>query len=434
MRVGGALHSWNPGIASDDAFIDLRHLNRVTVERAKDGTVWATVGGGCRMKHLLRKLRLQTTATVPTLGLITEQSIAGAVSTATHGSGRHSLSHYVQEMRVAAYDPDTGKTRVYTWNADDELRAARCAVGCTGVILSVKFRCVPAYDVEETMVPCATLDGVLAAEAEYPLQQFYLVPHLWTYFVQRRRAVPPGGERRSLAAQLHRAYWFAVVDLGLPAAVRLLAARLGSPRGVRFFYRYVLPKCILKNVTVRDRGTRLLVMEHELFRHVEIELFVPERHVREAAEFTRAVLEVFDGSNSAPPEAVAAGLRRVGLYGELLDRRGAFTHHFPVTFRRVLPDDALIATSSGDEPYYALSFISYGGPAEPFYALGSFLARGMHRLFGARPHWGKWFPLSGEEVAAVYPRLPEFRAICRRVDPHGVFRNEFTDRVLFGTR
>src|SRR5262249_10248267 len=135
VRVGGALHSWSQAVACDDAFVDLRHFDKVEVQCDKDETGWARVGGGCRIKHLLRKLHRLTRATLPSLGLVTEQTVAGAVSTATHGSGRHSLSHYVDELRVAAYDPDTGEARIYTWDAGDELRAARCAVGCMGIIL-----------------------------------------------------------------------------------------------------------------------------------------------------------------------------------------------------------------------------------------------------------------------------------------------------------
>src|SRR5205823_1500997 len=107
--------------------------------------------------------------------------------------------------------------------------------------------------------------------------------------------------------------------------------------------------------------------------------------------------------------------------------------HYAVTFRKVLPDDALISMTSGaDEPWYAISFITYVDPREAFFVLASFLARSMNRLFGARPHWGKYFPLNGADVERSYSRLAEFRAVCHAVDPNGVFRNEFAERVLFG--
>src|SRR5947209_3581765 len=82
---------------------------------------------------------------------------------AAHGSGMLSLSHFVYEVRLTAYEAD-GKARIHIWGDGPELRAARCAVGCTGVILSVRFRAVPKYDVVETIVHCVTLDEVLAGE------------------------------------------------------------------------------------------------------------------------------------------------------------------------------------------------------------------------------------------------------------------------------
>src|SRR5262245_32838858 len=184
VRVLGARHSWSPAVVSADALVDLRRFKSVRVERGADGVVWATVGGGCRISRLLSELDRLADATIPSLGLITEQTIAGAIATATHGSGKPSMSHYAVEVRVAAYDAATGKARVYVWSDGQEsprplpdgateLRAARCALGCMGIVLSVRFRCVPKHDVAETIVKCPTLDDVLAAEDRFPLQQFY---------------------------------------------------------------------------------------------------------------------------------------------------------------------------------------------------------------------------------------------------------------------
>lgn len=430
VRVVGSLHSWNPAVVSADALIDLRHLNRVELARGRDGDVRATVGGGCRIKRLLHTLYLRARVTLPSIGLITEQTIAGAVSTATHGSGRHSLSHYVEEVRVAAFDPETGRARAYTWSDGVELRAARCALGCAGVVLSVRFRCIPAFDVAERMELCDSLDAVLAGEERFPLQQFYMAPHARAFFVQRRVPLPDHRPRPGLPVALYRAWWFLGLDVGLHLILKFLAAFPGRPGWTRFFYRRLLKRLVLRGVTVTDRSDRILVMEHELFRHLEIELFVPAARVREAAEFVRGVLEVVAGDEPTPE--LAARLDAVGMREELHRLRGTFTHHYPITFRRVLPDDTLISTTAGDEVRYAVSFITLAEPRDAFLAMGSFLARSMAKLFDARPHWGKWFPLGGDDVERLYPGLPEFREVCRVVDPRGVFRNEFTDRVLFG--
>jgi hypothetical protein len=335
VRVVGALHSWSPAAVSADVLVDLRHLDAVSVERESDGAMCATVGGGCRIKHLLRKLHELAGATMPSIGLITEQTIAGAIATGTHGSGKHSLSHYIEELRVAAYDPATGKACIYTWNEGPELRAARCAVGCLGIVLSVRFRSVPRYEVAETTVPLATLDDVLASESEFPLQQFYLIPHRWSYFAQRR-AVPAGGRgRKAWVAGLYRAYWFLGIDIGLHLIVKLLVSALRRPAITRFFFRHVLSRLILKNRTVIDHDSKMLVMENELFRHLEIEIFVPGSQLRPAATFVRSTLELFDCETAIPSAELAAALQEIGMLDELMQKRGTFTFHYPITFRRI---------------------------------------------------------------------------------------------------
>jgi hypothetical protein len=110
---------------------------------------------------------------------------------------------------------------------------------------------------------------------------------------------------------------------------------------------------------------------------------------------------------------------------------GSFTHHYPICFRRVLADDTMLSmASAADESWYAISFITYVEPRDKFYGMADFLAQSMAALFRARPHWGKYFPLTGQAVEHLYPELATFRALCRRVDPGGVFRNTFLERAL----
>jgi len=52
--------------------------------------------------------------------------------------------------------------------------------------------------------------------------------------------------------------------------------------------------------------------------------------------------------------------------------------------------------------------------------------------FSARPHWGKLFLLDAAAIAPLYERLPDFRRLAERMDPRGAFRNEWLERHLFG--
>ena len=192
-----------------------------------------------------------------------------------------------------------------------------------------------------------------------------------------------------------------------------------------------MPAAILPRWVVTDRSDKMLVMEHELFRHLEMELFVPATHLVAAAEYVVEVLQVADGSRTEVSTIIQEQLRSAGLLEALTAIKGTFSHHYPVCFRRVLADDTLISMSAGSEVcWYAISFITYVQPRKAFYDLARFLAASMAKLYDARLHWGKWFPLGAEQVRQMYPALREFQEVCTRFDPRGVFRNRYVASVL----
>jgi FAD/FMN-containing dehydrogenase len=433
IRAVGRLHSWSEAVLADEVLVDLRHLNSVAIEQ-RDGEVWATVGGGCQIKRALAELDRLAGVTLPTLGLITEQTLAGASATGTHGSGRHSLSHYLAEVRIACYDAD-GQPVVRTISSGPDLQAARCSLGCLGIVVSVKFRCPPQYRIEEHFREFEQLDEVLAAEQEFPLQQFYLLPWRWRWMAQHRResAAP-----RSWLAGLYRLYWFLVIDLGLHLALLLLVRCLRAASLVRAFYRWLVPVAILRGWRVVDRSQDMLVMEHELFRHMELEIFVQRTRLAEATDFVREVLRHCAGETEPLSSATQEQLCKLGQSDELPGLAGRYVHHYPICIRKVLPDDTLLSMSSGEqgsEAWYAISLISYARPHERagFLACTRFLAKSMAVLFAGRPHWGKHCPLGAPDVRTLYPHLSEFTAICQQHDPAGRFRNGWIDQLLFAT-
>jgi FAD/FMN-containing dehydrogenase len=427
IRVVASRHSWSDAIVSDDALIDMRHFNYVRLHQ-RAGETFATVGGGCPIKRLLATLN-EVGLTTPSVGLINEQTIAGAISTGTHGSGKHSLSHYISSLRLACFAADGGSAVVREVAEGPELRAARCSLGCLGVIVDVTFRCVPQYFVEERTRPCDSIEDALARQEDAPLTQFYLMPHSWRYYAQERTVAAQN--KASLSAPLYRLHCFLNIDIVLHLLVKLFAAVLRSRRLVRLLFRRQLPTMIFPRWVVTDRSDRMLVMEHELFRHLEMELFVPAAQVVPAARYVTHVLQVADGCGTRPTPDVQDQLSRVGMCDALDRIQGTYNHHYPVCIRRVLADDTLLSMSSGGEDsWYAISFITYVEPREPFYHIARFLAASMAKLFKARLHWGKWFPLGAAEVREMYPNLREFQEICVRFDPRGVFRNTYVTSVL----
>lgn len=431
IRVVGRLHSWSEAPVGDDVVLDLRKLNAVETAVTPDG-VRARVGAGCQIKRVLAELERQANVTVPTLGLITEQAIAGAISTGTHGSGKHSLSHYMSEIRIAAYDPATGTAAIRTITAGPELAAVRCSLGCLGVIVSVGFLCRPLYNVEEHFERCRTLDEVLARESGFPLQQFFLVPWNWNYWVQRRRETLAA---RSWLAPVYRLYFFATLDVAFHVVLKLLRQVLRSRGLTQFFYRHILPWTVIRGWKVVDRSQEMLIMEHELFRHIEIEVFVPRSRLAESLPFVRGLIAWCGGDRAALEETALQQFANCGLSSTLEAAAGTYLHHYPVCVRRVQPDETLISMASGgDEDWYALSFISYDRPDERagYFRFAELLARSMAALFGARPHWGKWCPIDATTAQRLYPELETFRQICEQSDPEGRFRNAFVRERIFG--
>ena len=444
IRCIGRLHSWSKALQCDDVLLDLRYLNDVQLTAVGNSTV-ARSGGGCQIKLLLEELEKQS-CTLPSVGFITEQTVAGAISTGTHGSGRHSLSHYVTSIRVARYDRHSGKAVVEEIASGDELRAARCSLGCVGVILSVTMTCRPMYRVEEHFREYENLSKVLDAEKDYSLQQSFLVPWRWTYIVQHRREVDAPESPTSF---LYMWYRFFALDIAMHLLILLTVRILRIHAAVRTLFHRVLPIFVIRNRRFIADSTTQLVMEHELFRHVEIELFVQRDRLVAALEFLRQALCAMGDTTRQPNETFLAQLEKASCKEEFNQLRGAYCHHYPICIRKILPDDTLISMASNaqssselgtyettdggsDHAWYSITLSSYhrGSNRKPFEELASFLATKMARLFGARPHWGKLCPLSPEELQDLYPGLDRFCEVCASADPNGAFGNQWTESLF----
>ncbi|MCM2372759.1 D-arabinono-1,4-lactone oxidase [Aporhodopirellula aestuarii] len=231
---------------------------------------------------------------------------------------------------------------------------------------------------------------MLAKEAEYPLQQFYLVPWRWDYFAQHRKE---SNRTHSWHARAYRWFWSLGMDTIFHLFVCMLARWLPS-RCTKLAYRHLIPRLIPQNWKVVDRSDRQLTMQHERFRHIEVEIFVQRKHLGKAI---RSAIELMNLYASKP-----------------INKR--YVHHYPICIRRVMPDDTLVSPASGGtEPWYTLSFISYARPAERqgLEAFAAEVVQVMASRFDARPHWGKFCPIDAPTVERLYPNWKEFSQIVR---------------------
>jgi L-gulono-1,4-lactone dehydrogenase len=446
LRCVGRLHSWSQVLKCPDILLDLRSLESVQPNDGQAMTV--DVGAGCQIKRLLAELEARTQWTLPSVGFITEQTIAGAISTGTHGSGRHSLSHYVIGVRVARYDHQTGDAVIVDITDGNELRAARCSLGCLGVILSVTMQCRPKYLVEEHFREYEHLDDVLAAEKKYPLQQFYLVPWRWSYFAQHRRESEAG---TSKTIWLYHWYRFLIIDVCMHLLILLVVHVLRFHAAVKAVFRWIAPACVIRNWRVVGPSSSQLVMEHELFRHVEIELFVQRHRLPSALQLLKNMLEASASRKGNLDDEFLSQLAPSNTSDELDQLRGKYCHHYPICVRKILPDDTLVSMASnagigikngseaeveigllGNEAWYSITLTNYdrGQRRKRFEELVAFLAKSMMYLFDARPHWGKLCPLPTDALRSQYPAFKDFQEVCDRVDKYGVFRNQWTQGLL----
>jgi hypothetical protein len=431
IRVLGSKHSWS-GIAADaDVALDMSRLDSVEPIKLGDAEL-VRVGAGCRLKDLIEQLHSRTDRTLPTLGAITKQTISGAISTGTHGSGRQSLSHFVAKVRAAVFNPATGAPEIREFSGGPELLAARCGLGCMGVILSVDLHTVPKFRIAETVRIYQNIDDILRTYAQHPLTQFLLTPYSckWVVFERAPVGQPQQGIVSRIKARFFRLSNLIGVDIGFHLGV--IASRFLGAAAVRGFY-HLVPRLMVKNVERIDHSHHVLTMKHNYFRHEEMELFVRQSDLPRTMAFLRAAIDLCAGAEARFPDELAQQLKQSGCYDQLVALRGSYLHHYPLFCRRVMPEDTMISmAASADEPFFSISIFTYdpAGKRSRYYAFCAIVARTLLALVNARLHWGKHFPLQYADIAPLYPRLDEFRALASTLDPGGVLRNGYTTRVL----
>ena len=431
IRVQGAGHSWSRIVEATDVLVNLAHFSDVTVERGTVGHV-ARAGAGATIEQILAALR-ETAFSLPTLGAITRQTIAGATATATHGTGNASLSSFVRSVKLACYGA-SGKPIIKTIHGGDDLLAARASLGCLGVILELTIELVPRFWMSERMKAHDSLDSVLAEETDWPQQQFLVFPYGWHWYAYHRRPAPEPNAGALRRLRWVRALDVVVVEWGMHGLVKAVlgAARLFGASAVTGFWKQALPP-LMRSMPVSGSSETISTLHtrhHHIYRHVEMELFVPKQHLMSAAAFLEEAIPFFAGSNAVVRASLSGELTRAGLLDEYKALRNQYVHHYLIFFRRVLAEETLLAMNEGGERY-SISLFNFEPERrrKPYYAVCKFLATAFARLYSARPHWGKYNPLTAVEIAPLYPKLERFREICLAHDPDGVFQNAYTTAV-----
>ena len=389
VKVIGAGHSFTPAAMTSGVLLSLDRMQRVRgVDRAS-GRV--TVDAGITLRALADELALVGLA-MPNLGDINVQSIAGATSTATHGTGRGLGNLATTIVGIELVDGTGEVVRCDAEHEPDVLRAARVGLGALGVVTSLTLQCVPAFNLHarETIEP---LDDVLsdidAFSQSADHAEFYWMPGSSRCQVKRndRTAAPPRPQSR------------------LAYARDKYLAENGAFGAACFVGRWIPPlapsigKVVAAAMSEReliDRSDRVFTSPRHV-RFVEMEYGVPIAHLAEVVDRVRHLTRT---------------LRRPPL--------------FPIEVRMSAADDIPLSTGYGRESGWIAVHQYRGAPYEDYFHGVEAIMDG----YEGRPHWGKLHFQSAETLRERYPEWDEFARLRGRLDPGGVFRNGYLDRVL----
>lgn len=389
VRAVGAGHSFTDIACTDGLMIDLKRMNRVLDVDRSSGLV--RVEAGITIHELGERLAEHGLA-CENVGDIDVQTISGAISTATHGTGAslRNIPSQVAELDLVLAD---GTNLTCSAEHDEEIfRAARVSLGALGVIATVTLRCVPAFTLRGVDRPLPLQDALdqfdeLSDENEH--FEFFVFPHCETALTRTNNRVDrppaPRSRARSYAEDvlLTNHAFGALCRLGrrFPAAIprinRLVTALAGSSTRV-------------------DRADRIFATRR-LVRFTEMEYALAREHVATAV---RSVLE-------------------------LIEREG-FAVPFPIEVRTVAADDALLSTAYGRDTAYVAVHMFEGMEWEPYFRAVEEVMLGLD----GRPHWGKRHFQTAETLRPRYPEWDCFQRVRARLDPDGRFQNDYTRRVL----
>ena len=389
VKVVGAGHSFTGIACTDGHLVDLSSYGRVLAHDAASGTV--TVQAGASLQTLCDELDERGLA-LENMGDIAYQSIAGATSTATHGTGTQfgNLSSRIVGLRLITADGS-----IIDCSADerpDIFEVARVGIGALGVLSTVTLQAVPAFRLHavEEAIP---VDDVLSDFAGFMGQtdhvEFYWVPHTrWALTKRNTRTQEPAAPRSKVKEVMD--------DVVLTNGAFGLLCRLGRrwPRAIPRLAK-IIPSASSK-VEYTDRSDRV---------------FTSPRFVR-----------FYEMEYAIPAEAVPEALNRVR---GLVDRLGV-PISFPVEVRVVAPDDIPLSTAYARATGYIAVHV-YKGTGYDQYFQG---VEAIMNDYGGRPHWGKMHFQTAETLAPRYPRWEAFQKVRAELDPERRFANPYLDRVL----
>jgi FAD-linked oxidoreductase len=388
LSVAGSGHSFTEAAMTGGAMIHVEALSGILDADPSSGLV--RVGGGTVLADLNDELHTLGLA-MENLGDIDRQTIAGAISTGTHGTGAklRNISSQVEGLELVLAD---GSVRELGAGDPSLLRAARVGVGALGAISAVTLRCVPAFTLHRVDAPCPreeVLDSFQERADANDHFELFTFPYADSALVLERNRTEASRRPRGRAA----AYLNDIV-LENWALEALSATGKRFPGAIPRLAR--LAARVASGSQATDRSDRIFANERRV-RFTEMEYGVPREHGPEAAR--RAIEWV---------------------------RANRYPVFFPIEMRVAAADDALLSPSYERDTAYIAVHQYRGMEWRPYFEA----VEEIMNSYGGRPHWGKRHFQTAETLAPRDPAWAEFQRARDELDPGRAFTNEYASRVL----
>lgn len=387
VKVIGGAHSFTDVAMTDGHLLSLDAMDRVLGVDGNDVRVQA----GIRL-HALNDALAARGLAMPNLGDIDRQSIAGAVSTATHGTGAELGNIATTIVGLELVTGDGSIVRADERNDPELLRVARVGLGALGIVTEVTLRCVPAFNLRavETIEPLtdvlADFGGVMRSTDHV---EFYWMPGARRCQVKRNTRTDEPARPQPKLAYVRDKWIGENLAFGTVCRVGRRFPTL-APRVAKLVTSAAAERDLI------DRSDRIFCSPRRV-HFVEMEYGVP-----------------FD----AVPDAIE---RIASLVSSL-----PFPPLFPIEVRASKGDDIPLSTAHGRDSGWIAVHQYVGTPYEAYF-------QGVEQImndYGGRPHWGKLHFQSRLTLQHRYPEWNVFRDVRDRLDPQRTFANAYLARVL----
>ncbi|KAK2465543.1 hypothetical protein APHAL10511_002435 [Amanita phalloides] len=397
VKAVGIGHSPSDLACTTEFMLRTERLNRI-IEINPEKRYVITQGG--ITLHKLHEELAKYNLAMSCIGSISDQTLAGVITTASHGSGIHFGVISTQVLAVTLMLADGSLITCSRHEHADLFLATICGLGATGLILTIQLEVEPAFrlkEVQESLPFGVLVDALdnLAASAQHVRFWWYPSTDIVRCSYSDRTRDPK---------LIPENWWTTLFEKHATRMLLFIGRVFSSLNGLADSLTCWLMKD--KNVCVDD-GFRLFNIDVK-YSHFTTEWAIPY-------ENTKACLsEINDWLTR----------ERADPYG--------LRPHCPVEIRFSSADDIWLSPSHGHLTCW-IGIVQYRpfGCNIPYREYFRQFEDIMLRYQG-RPHWAKSHGLQPSDLRKLYPRFDDFLQVIRSVDPQGIFCNEYILRHVFG--